>query len=41
MNKFYGPGDANFGLVSKEIRQMVKKARRISNSQREGITGLH
>ena len=36
MNKFDGPGDANFGLVSDEIREMVKDAKRIAVNQREG-----
>ena len=40
MNKFYGPEDANFGLVSNDIRKMVDEAKRISASQREGIIGL-
>ena len=40
MNKFYGPKDANFGLVSNDIREMVNEARGISVSQREGIIGL-
>ena len=37
MNKFGGPGDANFILVSDEIREMADKAERIAVSQREGI----
>lgn len=37
MNKFDGPSDANFCLVSSEIRQIVKEAKRIAVSQREGI----
>ena len=41
MNKFHGPGDANFVLVSDTIRNMVNEAKRISVSQREGIIGLH
>lgn len=40
MNKFCGPKDANFGLVSNDIREMVNEAKRISVSQREGIIGL-
>ena len=41
MNRFYGPGDANFGLVSVDIRKMVNEAKRISINQREGIIGVH
>ena len=37
MNKFSGPSDANFGLVSNAINEMVKQAKRIAVSQREGI----
>lgn len=36
MNKFLGPSDANFGLVSTEIKKMVEEAKRIAVSQREG-----
>ena len=36
MNKFSGPNDANFGLVSDAIKTMVKEAKRIAVSQREG-----
>lgn len=37
MNKFPGPSDANFGLVSAAIKKMVEEAKRITVSQREGI----
>ena len=37
MNKFSGPSDANFGLVSATIKNMVEEAKRITVSQREGI----
>ena len=37
MNKFFGPGDANFGLVSDAIKEMVEKAKKIAVSQRERI----
>ena len=37
MNKFSGPGDANFGLVSNAIKKMVNEAKKIAVSQREGI----
>ncbi|KAM0799817.1 hypothetical protein BDR22DRAFT_854308 [Usnea florida] len=37
MNKFYGPGDANFGLVSDDIQKMVNEAKRISVNQREAF----
>ena len=36
MNKFLGPSDANFGLVSTEIKKMLEEAKRIAVSQREG-----
>ena len=36
MNKFFGPKDANYGLVSHAINNMVKEAKRIVISQREG-----
>ena len=36
MNKFHGPGDANFGLVSSTIKKMVGIAPEIALSQREG-----
>ncbi|KAL9067186.1 MAG: hypothetical protein Q9161_007082 [Pseudevernia consocians] len=35
MNKFGGPNDANFGLVSNVIKRMVEEAKRIAISQRE------
>ncbi len=37
MNKFGDPNDANFILVSDEIREMANEAKRITVSQREGI----
>lgn len=37
LNKFFGPSDANFGLVSNVIKKMVEEAKRITVSQREGI----
>ena len=37
MNKFFGPDDANFGLVSNTIKTMVKQAKNIALSQQEGI----
>lgn len=37
MNKFGGPNDPNFGLVSSAIKKMVEEAIRIAVSQREGI----
>ena len=37
LNKFRGPGDVNFGLVSSVIKNMAEKAKRIAASQREGI----
>ena len=37
LNKFYGPSDANFGLVSNAIKMMVEKAKSIALKQREGI----
>ncbi len=37
MNKFGDPSDANFILVSDEIREMANEAKRITVSQREGI----
>ena len=37
MNKFGGPSDANFGLVSDTIKEMAGKAKSIAASQREGI----
>ena len=36
MNKFHGPSDANFGLVSSAIKEMVETALKIALSQREG-----
>lgn len=36
MNKFDGPNDANFGLVSSAIKEMTAKSREIALSQREG-----
>lgn len=36
MNKFSGPDDANFGLVSHAIKNMVNKAKSIVISQHEG-----
>ena len=36
MNKFHGPSDANFGLVSSAIKKMVGTALKITLSQREG-----
>ena len=36
MNKFHGPCDANFGLVSSSIRKMIGTAPEIALSQREG-----
>lgn len=37
MNKFLGPSDANFVLVSSAIEKMVKEGKRIAVSQGEGI----
>ena len=37
MNKFFGPSDANFILVSDTVKEMVKEAREIVVSQRQGI----
>ena len=37
MNKFFGPSDANFILVSDTVKEMVKEARNIVVSQGEGI----
>ena len=37
MNKFHGPSDANFGLVSSAIKKMVGVAPKIALNQREGI----
>lgn len=37
MNKFFGPSDANFGLVSNVIKKMVEEAKSIATIQREGI----
>lgn len=37
MNKFRGPNDANFGLVSNTIKEMAGKAKEIADIQREGI----
>ncbi len=36
MNKFRGPTDANFELVSSTIKEMVVEAKRITLAQREG-----
>ena len=36
MNKFQGPNDANFELVSSTIKQMVGEAKGITLAQREG-----
>ena len=36
MNKFRGPDDANFELVSSTIKNMVGEAKRIALAQREG-----
>lgn len=36
MNKFLGPNDANFELVSSTIKEMVGEAKRITLAQREG-----
>lgn len=36
MNKFCGPNDANFELVSSTIKEMVREAKRITLAQREG-----
>jgi len=36
MNTFLGPKDPNFALVSANIREMVREARRITVAQREG-----
>ena len=36
MNKFRGPDDANFELVSSTIKEMVGKAKKITLAQREG-----
>ena len=36
MNKFHGPSDANFGLVSGAIKKVVGVALDIALSQREG-----
>ena len=40
MNKFSGPDDANFGLVSNAIKHIVEKADEIAVDQREGIGQL-
>ena len=37
MNKFHGPIDANFGLVSSAIKKMVGTALEVALSHREGI----
>ena len=36
MNKFFGPSDANFGLVSNAIKTMVEQAKTIAFSQQQG-----
>lgn len=36
MNKFQGPKDENFKLVSGTIKEMVREAKRITLAQREG-----
>ena len=36
MNKFHGPNDANFGLVSSAIKKIVEIAPEIALNQREG-----
>lgn len=36
MNKFRGPKDPNFELVSDKIREMVEEAKKIALAQREG-----
>ena len=36
MNKFCGPTDANFELVSSTIKEMVREAKTITVAQREG-----
>lgn len=36
MNKFQGPEDDNFKLVSESIQRMAEKAKRITEAQREG-----
>lgn len=36
MNIFLGPKDPNFALVSANIREIVREARRITITQREG-----
>lgn len=36
MNKFQGPEDENFKLVSGTIKEMVREAKRITLAQREG-----
>lgn len=36
MNKFQGPNDENFKLVSGSIKAMVQEAKRITLAQREG-----
>ena len=38
MNKFRGPIDENFKLVSSTIKEMVGEAKRITVAQREGKT---
>ena len=38
MNKFQGPEDENFKLVSGSIKRMVGEAKRITIAQREGNT---
>lgn len=38
MNKFFGPSDANFGLVSNTIKTMVEQAEDIALCQQEGIS---
>ena len=38
MNKFQGPEDENFKLVSGSIKAMVQEAKRITLGQREGKT---
>lgn len=36
MNKFRGPNDANFELISSTVKEMVQEAKRITVTQREG-----
>ena len=41
MNKFQGPEDENFKLVSGSIKNMVREAKRVTVAQREGEKKMH